>query len=59
MSKRKNASRDESAVNAAVGGMLSWIAGKHSVERGTSPTDGALGEILSWITGKGGRKNRR
>jgi hypothetical protein len=28
MSKRKNASRDESAVNAAVGGMLSWITGK-------------------------------
>ena len=59
MSKRKNENRDESAVNSAVGGMLSWVAGKRSVERGTSPTDGALGEILSWITGRGGRQNRR
>jgi hypothetical protein len=42
----------ESAVNAAVGGLLSWVAGKDSVKRGTSPADGAMGELLSWVTGK-------
>jgi hypothetical protein len=42
----------ESAVNSAVGGLLSWVAGKDSVKRGTSPADGAMGEILSWVTGK-------
>ena len=45
----------ESAVNSAVGGLLSWVAGKDSVKRGTSPADGALGEILSWVTGKGSK----
>ena len=45
-----------SAVNSAVGGLLSWVAGKDSVKRGRSPIDGALGEILSWVTGKGGKK---
>lgn len=49
----------ESAVNSAVGGLLSWIAGKDSVNRGTSPADGAMGELLSWVTGKGGKKDRR
>ncbi|MFF4183005.1 hypothetical protein ACFYZ9_07435 [Streptomyces sp. NPDC001691] len=48
--------RGESSVNAAVGTLLSWIAGKNSVKRGSSPADGAAGELLSWITGK---KNRR
>jgi hypothetical protein len=32
----------ESAVNSAVGGVLSWVAGKDSVKRGTSPADGAM-----------------
>lgn len=45
-----------SAVNSAVGELLSWVAGKDSVKRGKSPIDGALGEILSWVTGKGGKK---
>jgi len=45
----------ESAVNSAVGGLLSWVAGQDSVKRGTSPADGALGEILSWVTGKGSK----
>ena len=49
----------ESAVNAAVGGLLSWVAGKDSVKRGTSPADGAIGELLSWVTGKGGKKDER
>jgi hypothetical protein len=49
----------ESAVNSAVGGVLSWVAGKDSVKRGTSPADGAMGEILSWVTGKGGKKDKR
>jgi hypothetical protein len=49
----------ESAVNSAVGGLLSWVAGKDSVKRGTSPADGAMGELLSWVTGKGGRKDKR
>ena len=45
--------RDQvSAVNSAIGGLLSWVAGKDSVKRGTSPADGALGELLSWVTGK-------
>ena len=45
----------ESAVSSAVRGLLSWVAGKDSVKRGTSPADGALGEILSWVTGKGSK----
>jgi hypothetical protein len=49
----------ESAVNSAVGGLLSWVAGKDSVKRGTSPADGAMGELLSWVTGKGGKKDKR
>lgn len=48
----------ESATNSAVGGLLSWVAGKDSVKRGTSPTDGAVGELLSWVTGKGGKKDK-
>lgn len=44
-----------SAVNSAIGGLLSWVAGKDSVRRGTSPADGAMGELLSWVTGKGKR----
>ena len=49
----------ESAVNSAVGSLLSWVAGKDSVKRGTSPADGAMGELLSWVAGKGGKKDRR
>ena len=49
----------ESAVNSAVGGLLSRVAGKDSVKRGTSPADGAMGELLSWVTGKGGKKDKR
>jgi hypothetical protein len=45
----------ESAVNSAVGGVLSWVAGKDSVKRGNSPADGAIGELLSWVTGKGSK----
>jgi hypothetical protein len=55
MSRNNN---EVSAVNSAVGGLLSWIAGKESVKRGTSPADGAAGELLSWVTGKGRKKNR-
>ena len=49
----------ESAVNSAVGGLLSWVAGKDSVKRGTSPANGAVGELLSWVTGKGSEKEKR
>jgi hypothetical protein len=49
----------ESAVNSAVGGLLSWVAGKDSVNRGTSPADGAMGELLSWVRGKGAKKDKR
>jgi hypothetical protein len=49
----------ESAVNSAVGGLLSWVAGKDSVKRDTSPADGAAGELLSWVTGKGSKKDKR
>jgi hypothetical protein len=49
----------ESAVNSAVGGLLSWVAGKDSVKRGTSPADGAMGELLSWVTGKGSKRDKR
>ena len=49
----------EPAVNSAVGGLLSWLAGKDSVKRGTSPADGAAGELLSWVTGKGSKKDKR
>ena len=48
----------ESAVNSAVGGLLSWAAGKDSVKRGTSPADGAMGGS-AWVTGKGGKKDKR
>ncbi|MHA6759649.1 hypothetical protein [Streptacidiphilus sp. PAMC 29251] len=58
MSRNKSENRDESAVNAAVGGLLAWIAGKGSTTRGSSPTDGAAGEVISWVTGKGGKKDR-
>lgn len=58
MSKKKDENRDESAVNSAVGGLLSWVAGKDSTKRGSSPTDGAAGEILSWVTGKGGKNDK-
>ena len=51
--------RRESVVNSAVGGLLSWVAGKDSVKRGTSPADGAMGELLSWVTGKGSKKDKR
>ena len=49
----------ESAVNSAVGGLLSWVAGQDSVKRGTSPADGAIGELMSWVTGKGTKKDMR
>ena len=49
----------ESAVNSAVGGLLSWVAGQDSVKRGASPADGAMGELLSWVTGKGSEKDKR
>jgi len=49
----------ESSVNSAVGGLLSWVAGKDSVKRGTSPADGAMGELLSWVTGKDSNKGKR
>jgi hypothetical protein len=49
---------EPSAVNSAVGRLLSWIAGKDSVKRGSSPADGAAGELLSWVVGKD-RKNRK
>jgi hypothetical protein len=48
-----------SAVNSAIGGLLSWVAGKDWVKRGSSPADGAMGELLSWVTGKGSRKRVR
>lgn len=47
-----------SAVNSALGGLVSLVSGKKSTERGTSPTDGAVGELLSWVTGKGGKKDK-
>ena len=53
MSKKKDNDRNESAVNSAVGGLLSWVAGKDSTKRGESPADGAAGELISWATGKG------
>lgn len=49
----------ESAVNSAVGDLLSWVAGKDLVKHGTSPADGAMGELLSWVTGKGSNKDKR
>jgi hypothetical protein len=49
--------RPASAVDAALGGLLSWVTGKDSTRRGRSAVDGALGELLSWITGRGGRKD--
>lgn len=48
-----------SAVDSAVGGLLSWVAGKDSTARRKSSTDGALGEVLSWVTGKGGKNSKR
>lgn len=61
MAKHKRIDRRdrESAVNTAVGGLLSWVTGKNSVKRGTSPADGAMGELLSWVTGKGSRTSSR
>ncbi|HEY3477486.1 MAG TPA: hypothetical protein VGL02_01190 [Streptomyces sp.] len=59
MSKKNDEDRNESAVNSAVGGLLSWVAGKDSTKRGTSPTDGAAGELLSWVTGKGGKQDKK
>ena len=49
----------KSTVDSAVGGLLSWVAGKDSVNRGTSAADGAIGELVSWVTGKGGKKDKR
>jgi hypothetical protein len=57
MSSNNPEDRPRSAVDAAVGGLLSWVTGKDSVRRGRSAVDGALGELLSWITGRGGRKD--
>ena len=54
----KNHRGRESAINSAVGGLLSWVAGKDSVKRGTSPADGAMGELLSWVTGKKDKRVR-
>jgi hypothetical protein len=48
----------QSGVNSAVGGLLSWVAGKDSVKRGASPADGATAELLSWVTGKGSKKDK-
>jgi hypothetical protein len=53
--KRIDHQGHRSAVNSAVGGLLSWVAGQDSVKRGTSPADGAMGELLSWVTGKGSK----
>ncbi|MGU3293255.1 hypothetical protein [Williamsia sp. M5A3_1d] len=56
-------SRDDettgSAVDSAVGGLLSWVTGKESTRRTNSPTDGAVGEILSWVTGTSRRRQLR
>jgi hypothetical protein len=49
----------ESAVDSAVGSLLSWVAGKDSVKDGNSPADGALGELVSWVTGKGSKRDTR
>jgi hypothetical protein len=49
--------RPRSAVDAALGGLLSWVAGQDSVSRGRGAVDGAAGELLSWLTGRGGRKD--
>ncbi len=59
MSKKKDDGRGESAVDSAVGGLLSWVAGKDSTKRGTSATDGAAGELISWVAGKGGKKDKK
>jgi hypothetical protein len=59
MANNENIKGRSSGVNSAVGGLLSWVAGKDSVNRGTSPVDGAMGELLSWLTGKGGKKDGR
>ena len=56
---RESIAGAESAVNSAVGSLLSWVAGKDSVKRGTSPADGAMGELLSWVTGKGSKTDKR
>jgi hypothetical protein len=47
------------SVDAAVGGLLSWVTGKDSIKGGGSPTGNALGELVSWVSGKGGKKNRK
>jgi hypothetical protein len=48
----------ESAVSSAVGRLLSWVAGKDSVKRGSSSADGAVGKLVSWFAGKD-RKGKR
>ena len=53
-----NEKREPSATNAALGSLVSWVAGKDSTKRGSSPLDGAVGELLSWFTGKGGRREK-
>lgn len=45
-----------SAIDEALGSVLSWVAGKDSVKRGRGPTDGALGELLSWVIGPSKRR---
>jgi hypothetical protein len=57
MTGHNSEKRPQSAVDAAIGGLLSWLTGKDSVTRGRSALDGALGELLSWITGRGGRQD--
>ncbi|MCW2527205.1 MAG: hypothetical protein JWM76_2065 [Pseudonocardiales bacterium] len=49
--------RPASAVDAALGGLLSWVAGKESVTRGRGAVDGAVGELLAWFTGRGGKED--
>ena len=59
VSERIDRRGGESAVNSAVGGLPSWVAGNDSVKRGISPADGAMGELLSWVTGKGSKNDKR
>ena len=48
----------ESAVNSAVGGRLSWVAGKDSVKRGTSPARRGHGRA-SVLGDRKGKKDKR
>jgi hypothetical protein len=57
MNSNNSNDRPRSAVDAALGGLFSWVTGKDSRRRGRSAVDGTLGELLSWITGRGGRKD--